>query len=107
MKLNAMIECAAKELELRERLLPARSAKGGMAPTAVAHEIAMMADILATLRWLKKWEPVVKKAVHDRQRDIEEARKSMEAPDDVLDDPAVQAVLEVFPDAKVTVKPHG
>lgn len=52
-----------------------------------------LAQIARTLRWLERWESVVRDAVNRRQSEIAEA----------LADPAVAAVLEEFPDADVSV----
>ncbi len=50
-------------------------------------------DILATLRWVQKWEMVIRKAVAD-SKDLAALAES---------DPAVSALVEAFPQAQVTI----
>lgn len=54
--------------------------------------------ILGTLRWLAQWETVVRDAVARRKTEIDALRAAH---------PALDAVLEAFPDAVVEVHPAG
>lgn len=85
---------ADREVAMRERVYPGWVEKKKLSADKAAHEIAAMKQIAVTLRWLEKWEPVIRSAVDKHQ-------KAMAF---VAADPVAQELAEAFPDAGVEVE---
>lgn len=92
--LSDLVACADRELAMRERVYPVWVEKKKMSDDKAAHETAAMKQIAATLRWLEKWEPVIRSA-------IERHQKAMAV---ISGEPVAQIVLREFPDAEVTIR---
>lgn len=91
--LSDLAGCADREVAMRERVYPGWIEKKKLPPDKAAHEIAAMKQIAVTLRWIEKWEPVIRSA-------IERHQKTMAV---IAGEPVAAAVLEEFPDATVTI----
>jgi hypothetical protein len=65
-----------RELEMRRKVYP--SAKGSQATKD--YQMQRMQAVLATLQWLKKWEPQIRYMVEGREPGAEEPEDGVEGP---------------------------
>lgn len=86
--------CADREVAMRERVYSGWVEKKKMSADKAEHEIAAMKQIAVTLRWLEKWEPVIRSAIEKHQRAMAV----------ISGDPVAQQLAEEFPDAGVEVE---
>lgn len=92
--LSDLAACADREVAMRERVYPGWVEKKKMSADKADHEVSAMKQIAVTLRWLEKWEPVIRQAVDKHQ-------KAMAF---VAADPVAQQLAEEFPDAGVEIE---
>lgn len=93
---------AQRELEMRHRVYPGLVKRGKMTETEQAVAIARMRAIRDTLRLFADHEDAIRSALGQA---IKHSRLSAEA-DELRQHPAVQAVLDVFPDADIAEVRH-
>lgn len=61
--LSQQIEEVEQEIQMRERVYPEQVRKGSMRESVAEFRINRMKAVLATLRWCKRHEAVIKAAV--------------------------------------------
>ena len=88
--LDRQIACAKRELAMRRATYPRLIAAKRMSPTSADVEIEGMEAIIATLEWLERNENDIRGYVAERKA--------------LRGDPAVQKIIEAWPDAGFSVR---
>lgn len=90
---------AARELAMRHRVYPSLVTRGKMTETEQAVAIARMRAIRDTLRLFAEHEDAIRSALANALKHKRDAAEIAA----LREHPAVQAVLDVFPDATMSV----
>jgi transcription elongation GreA/GreB family factor len=109
--LNEQIAEVEREIRMRARVYPDWIEKKRLKPETAETKLAALRAAQSTLMWLERNMAWIKPEAQRRamlarqQKELDEIEAAERAA--VLTAPAVQAVLEVFPDATVTIHPAG